>query len=138
MLLALYSLGRGEICMHRAMWADMYRHRLLIFLAAAILALLIAAPAAYAAYTNDWGMISCGPGKMPGLVVRAKGFVHVRAVNESSEPTIYRDYHTGGIPITRRFHQTGPFADHFMSWRVDVSRGGYVSRMGTHGYCYRV
>lgn len=124
--------------MHRVMLGYVYRRRLLVFLSAAILALLAAASVAYAAYTDDSGFVHCGQGKKPGVVVRAKGFVHVRGTNENDQVTIFRDYHTGGEPITRRFHQSGPFQTHSMYWLVYVSEGGYVSRMGTHGYCYRV
>lgn len=47
-----------------AMFGTVSRYRLLVFLAAVVLALLVAVPAAYASYNVDTGSVRCGNNKM--------------------------------------------------------------------------
>ena len=112
--------------------------RLLVFCVGALLALLVAVPAAHASYNRDWGIVSCGKGKLPHLVVRAKGNpVTVNAHNGDGKPVIRAEYKTYSNPITRVFFPQGRFAGRYMEWVVFVRSGTseYVSRKGTYGYC---
>ena len=125
--------------MHVARLGKASRYRLLVFMAAAILALLVAVPAAYASYNMDSGSVRCGNNKMPGLVVKAKGNpVYVRATGVRGTVVIYDDFRTGAGTSTRYYHASGFYARGGMDWRVWVrtGTGEYVSRQGTYGYCY--
>lgn len=125
--------------MRWAMLGKVSRYRLLVFLAAAILALLVAVPAAYASYNQDHGVVACGKGRHPGLVVKAKGNpVYVKAYNGDGKPVISDDFRTYSGTSTRYYHAQGKFAGHYMQWHVFVNSGTseYVSRQGTYGYCF--
>lgn len=124
--------------MHWAMLGKVSRHRLLVFAVASIIALLVAAPAAYASYNKDTGLVICKAGKTPALVVKAKGNpVSVRATNYDGKPVIYANYRTYSGTTTRVFYASGMYAGNYMQWLVFVPSGNsdYVSRQGTYGYC---
>jgi hypothetical protein len=111
---------------------------LLVFCVGAILALLVAVPAAYAAYRHDDGRIRCPRGERPALIVKAKGNpVWVRAHAASGYSVIWDKYNTYSGTTTRVYRASGIYADRGMGWAVDVyGKGAYVSRQATHAYCY--
>lgn len=131
-------LFKGALYMVWSLLGKASRYRLLVLLAAMTLALLVAAPAAYASYNKDTGTVICKAGKTPALVVKAKGNPDsVRATNYDSKPVIYANYRTYSGTTTRVFYASGRYAGNYMQWLVFVPTGNsdYVSRQGTYGYC---
>ena len=90
------------------------RRALLVFCVGALLALMVAVPAAYAAYRHDDGRIRCPKGQRPALIVKAKGNpVWVRAHASSGYTVIWDKYpylfgdHHQGLSCKRHIRRSG-------------------------------
>jgi hypothetical protein len=118
--------------------------RLLFFCSYALLAFVIAAPAAYAhhgTYNKDWGQVHCERGK-EAFQVRARGNpVTVRAHSGNGVILVSDKFRTYSGASTRVYHPGTRFQPNpnFVEWIVFVKSGerhAYVSRDGSYGYCY--
>ncbi len=121
------------------------RPRLLLFCSYAILALVVAVPAAYAhhgTYNKDWGQVSCGTGKKEAFQVRARGNpVYVRAHDGSGAILVNHRFNTYSGATTKYYHPSTRWVPNpkFVDWMVSVDPDephAYVSRDGSFGYCY--
>ncbi len=126
--------------MYRASLEKMSRHRVLVLLAAIVLILLVATPAAYAILSNrDGGDKTCPRGKRVALKVTGRGNpIYVRATRRDGRLVIYSDnFYTGSHQRTRYFYPQHD-AHGYIDWiaLVHSDRGSYVDRWRTYGYCH--
>lgn len=122
--------------MHRALLAKASRHRGLVFLATAVLALLVIAPAAYAAYYQDSGVVACR-NEGVAVQVKAKGNpVYIRGRNSTGKMVIYDDFRTYSGTTTRVYRAAGAKRVEWIVFVDSGESGAYVSDRGTFGYCY--
>ncbi len=119
--------------------------RLLFCMSYALLALVVAAPAAYAhhgSYDKDWGQVSCDGGKTEAFQVRARGNpVTVRAHSGNGVILVSQKFNTYSGAMTRVYYPSTRFQPdpQFVEWIVFTDPDephAYVSRDGSFGYCF--
>ena len=131
--------------MLRSVLESNQKRRLLLFcLSYALLALVVAVPAAYAyhgQYDKDWGQVHCERGK-EAFQVRARGNpVTVRAHSGNGVILVSQKFNTYSSPMTKYYHPSTTFQPDptFLQWIVFTDPDephAYVSREDSFGYCY--
>ena len=117
--------------MHWAMLGKASRYRLLVCLAAIVVALLVAVPTAYAyAYSSDGGSIRCANNGVD-IRIMADGYGLVEAWDNGNDLVIFKKmrFYPGTSRIVGRADRKG------LDWNVRMYKNGTVNRSKTYAFC---